>query len=345
MWDESKVRIVDIARELGVSTATVSNVLHGKAGKASDATVKRVEQKLEERGYIPNMAATLLARNNSRIIGVVVKNHEKYEGRLFEDPFIAASLNALSDEIERRGCFMMVKKATRIMDIVRFASMWNLDGMLVLSFCEDEYQNLRDHIRVPFVTFDGFMAEAGRVGNVTLDDFDGGRQMGEYLRGLGHERVLFAADNRICMDLARYEGLCQGLGRPATYLEVPLMKRDRLPFYRARLARFREHTAVFAASDSYALELMSLLRNEGFRVPGDISVAGFDGSALCALSQPALASVSQDYRLRAETAMALLTELIADPGRSRTVRLPVKLVPGGSVGRARPAEQCPPSPE
>ena len=71
MWSEGKVRIRDIADELGVSTATVSNVLHGKTEKISERTVKAVERMLEERGYIPNMAAALLARNNSRIIGVV----------------------------------------------------------------------------------------------------------------------------------------------------------------------------------------------------------------------------------------------------------------------------------
>ena len=64
MWSEGKVRIRDIADELGVSTATVSNVLHGKTEKISERTVKAVEKKLEERGYIPNMAAALLARNN-----------------------------------------------------------------------------------------------------------------------------------------------------------------------------------------------------------------------------------------------------------------------------------------
>ena len=85
MWSEGKVRIVDIAEELGVSTATVSNVIHGKTKKISAQTVRRVQEKLEERGYIPNMAATLLAQNDSRIIGVVIKNHEKYEGRLLID--------------------------------------------------------------------------------------------------------------------------------------------------------------------------------------------------------------------------------------------------------------------
>lgn len=77
-----RVRIVDIARELGVSTATVSNVIHGKTKKISDATVKRVQKLLEERQYIPSMAGLLLAQNDSRIIGIVINNHGKYEGHV-----------------------------------------------------------------------------------------------------------------------------------------------------------------------------------------------------------------------------------------------------------------------
>ena len=172
MWSENKVRIKDIAEELGLSTATVSNVLHGKTQKISDRTVKAVEQKLEERGYIPDMAATLLARNNSRIIGVVVNDHPKYEGHVFEDSFISAAINYLSDETEANGYFMMLKKAKKITEIVAFASMWNLDGVVVIGFCEDEYQDLRDRIRVPFVIYDGFLDEQNRFGNLTIDDFD-----------------------------------------------------------------------------------------------------------------------------------------------------------------------------
>jgi len=51
-----RVRIVDIAEELGLSTATVSNVIHGKTKKISDETVKRVQELLEKRQYIPSMA-------------------------------------------------------------------------------------------------------------------------------------------------------------------------------------------------------------------------------------------------------------------------------------------------
>ena len=54
--EEQRVRICDLAEELGLSTATVSNVIHGKTQKVSDATVQRVTALLEEREYIPNMA-------------------------------------------------------------------------------------------------------------------------------------------------------------------------------------------------------------------------------------------------------------------------------------------------
>lgn len=61
---QNRVRIVDVAEALGLSTVTVSKVIHGKTEKISDETVKRVQQELENSGYIPNMAGILLARNN-----------------------------------------------------------------------------------------------------------------------------------------------------------------------------------------------------------------------------------------------------------------------------------------
>lgn len=95
--EQSRVRIVDIAQTLGLSTATVSNVIHGKTGKLSDETVKRVQQELERTGYIPNMAGILLARNNSRIIGVVVNDHYALEFMRFLQGQGIRCLEALRD--------------------------------------------------------------------------------------------------------------------------------------------------------------------------------------------------------------------------------------------------------
>lgn len=338
MWAEGKVRIVDIAQELGVSTATVSNVIHGKTEKISGRTVKRVQEKLEERGYIPNMAATLLAQNDSRIIGVVIKNHEKYEGKLLMDPFIASSLNYLSDEIERAGDFMMVKKAGDILEAVKFASMWNMDGMVLLSFCADEYQALRDRIRIPFVVYDGYFENRGRICNLRIDDRDGGRQVGKHLRELGHREVLFLADNRECMDLLRYEGLCEGLGAPADFWRIPMRERDREGFYQERLRDLERYSAVFAASDYYAVDLMRFLRRAGVRLPEELSIVGFDDGVLCEQVVPALTSVRQDGAHRARRAVELLGRMRREPGFSGDFLSAVRLIPREST--ARPPEKA-----
>ena len=342
MWAEGKVRIIDIAEELGVSTATVSNVIHGKTAKVSGRTVKRVQEKLEERGYIPNMAATLLAQNNSRIIGVVIKDHEKYEGKLLTDPFIASSLNDLADEIEKNGYFMMVKKAACILDAVKFASMWNMDGMVILSFCADEYQELRKRIHIPFVVYDGYFENSGRICNLQIDDRDGGRQVGEHLRELGHRRVLCVADNRECMDLRRYEGLCSGLGFPADFMKIPMRRQERERFYGERLEGLRQYSAIFAVSDYYAADLMRFLQKAGVKLPEEMSVAGFDDGAICEQVVPSLTSVRQNGACRARLALELLRRMRREPEFFGDFLTSVRLIPRDSTGRP-PCPDRPPN--
>ena len=118
-----RVKIKDIAQQLGVSTATVSNVIHGKTNKVSTQTIERVQKALEENQYIPSMAGILLAQNSSKIIGIFINDHEKYEGNVFNDFFISSSLNELSKEIEKHNFFMMIKKTKDPCDIVQFSSM------------------------------------------------------------------------------------------------------------------------------------------------------------------------------------------------------------------------------
>ena len=333
MWAEGKVRIVDIANELGVSTATVSNVIHGKTQRISGRTVKRVQEKLEERGYIPNMAATLLAQNSSRIIGVVMNDHEKYEGRVLTDPFIASSINYLADEIERNDYFMMIKKTTDLMAAVKFASMWNMVGMVILGFCDHEYQELRSRIHIPFVVYDGYFENRGRICNLQLNDWDGGRQVGRYLYNLGHRRVLCISDNQECMDQQRYEGLCSGLGFEADFMRIPMQKEGRDRYYREHFAQLRSYSAIFAVSDYYAVDLIRFLQNFDVKIPDDISVVGFDDSALCEQIVPSLTSVRQDYQARAQMAVRLLKRMKEQPEYTGDFTIPVKLVERNSSRR------------
>lgn len=328
--EEKRIRLADIAQELGLSTATVSNVIHGKTKKLSEETVKRVQMLLEERKYIPNMAAVLLAQNNSRIIGVVVNRHKKYEGRVLEDGFIASALNALSEEIDKKGCFMMVKVTEQWNEIARFASMWNMEGLVVLGFCEQDYQKLRNQIRIPFVVYDGFLKEQNRLANITIDNYDGGRQLGEYLKSMGHEKVLCIADNPVCMDMERFSGLKSSI-ISARLLLIPMEKAERKRFYERNLEMIKRYTAVFAVSDYYAVDFMCFLQDKGISVPDEMSVAGFDDSPICQQVNPSITTVRQDSGQRARLALEMLYELKDQNSPARTVVLPVTLVKRKSV--------------
>lgn len=331
--EEKRVRICDIADELGLSTATVSNVLHGKTAKISDETVRRVQALLEERQYIPSMAGILLAQNDSKIIGIVVNDHEKYEEHTLEDVFIASSLNYLSTEIEKNGQFMMVKKTTDPEEIIKFASMWNMDGLVLIGFCDQDYMYLRNHMRIPFVVYDGYCSQAERIYNITIDNYDGGVQIGSYFRQKGHRRALCISDNQICVDKERYDGFCAGFGRSGVdFMLIPMQKAERREYYITNLEKIRSYSAVFAVSDHYAIEFMHFLMEQGISVPGEISVAGFDDTPICTLVSPTLTSVRQDVALRAKIAIEKLRELKEKKDTETTIRLPVTLIERASSG-------------
>ncbi len=222
--ESERVRISDIAEELGLSTATVSNVLHGKRKRVSDETIKRVQELVEKSGYIPSMAGILLAQNDSGIIGVVINDHEKYEGHVLEDGFISSSLSALSREIDVAGYFMMVKT----------------------------------------VVYEGFFQELKGIGNVTIDNYDGGCQVGRYLKSMGHSKVLCISDSFTGMDSERMDGCSDAMGaETVSFMKISVQREERMKLYREREPELLEYTAIFAMSDFYAVELIHYLRGKG----------------------------------------------------------------------------------
>lgn len=330
--DKNRVRIADIAEELGLSTATVSNVIHGKTSKVSEETIKRVQELIEKRQYMPGMAEILLAQNNSGIIGVVINNHEKYESHVLEDAFISSSLNFLSEEIEKAGYFMMVKTTNDYNQITRFASMWNMEGLVIIGFCEQEYKKLRDTMRIPFVVYDGYITEQGRLCNLIIDNYDGGYQMGRYFHSLGHRKVLCISDNDVCMDLERFQGFKAGMeGEDVDFMIIPMEKEDRSRYYLDNLSRLKKYSAIFSVSDYYAIDIMQFLMDQGIRIPEEISVAGFDDCPVCEMVRPSLTTIRQDGRLRADLAIDMLKKLKNHNESGMTIKLPVTLVKRNSV--------------
>ena len=326
---QSRIRIVDVADALGLSTATVSKVIHGKTEKISEETVKRVQQELESSGYIPNMAGVLLARNNSRIIGVVINDHVKYEGRVLEDGFVMSSLNALSHEVNKKGYFLMIKTTDDIDEIPVFASMWNMDGLILMGFCEADYEKLRNHMRISFVVYDGYFETCSKVVNLAINHYDGGYQAGKHLKELGHKKALCISDNYICMDKERIDGFCKAFEPGETFVwKIPDDEKNRMNFYQQRFRELAESdvTAIFAVSDFYALEFMRFLQGKGLQIPEDIQMIGFDDNMSSRQSNPALTTIHQDASYRAKTAIECLEAMRDGLECETSIVLPVELV-------------------
>lgn len=336
MNENRRVRICDIAEELGVSTATVSNVIHGKTKKISDETVKRVQQLIEEWEYIPSMAGILLAQNDSKIVGVIINNNEKYDGHVLEDPFISSAINHLSAEIEKNGFFMMIKTTMDCNDIIKFASMWNLTGMVLIGFCEQDYNKIRESMHIPFVVYDGYMENPRGICNIVIDNFDGGYQVGKCLTNLGHQKLLCIADNEICMDLERYKGFYKAVNEAkgqADFLKIPMNKNERYSMYENSLGYIKKHTAIFAVSDYYAVDIMLFLIKQGVKIPDDISIIGFDDTPICKHTVPSLTSVRQDCRQRSKIAIDTLKKLKNKISTDTEIKLPVSLVERNSIAK------------
>ena len=334
-----RVTIKDIAEEMGVSTATVSNVIHGKTKKISERTVAKVQEKLQESGYIPNMAAVLLAQNSSKIVCVVVSDHERYEGKMLEDPFVAQIINSISKELSARDYFMMIKEEREIEKIVAYASMWNMAGLILMGYCSVDYEKLRSKMHIPFVVVDSYERNVKSYIDIGIDNIDGGYQAGRYLIQNGHKRILYFADNKEDCDLFRYQGLEKALQEKSILLDeeyyylVSMEKDARNQDYEKMLAYIQKKdiTAVFAASDQYALEFMRFLLQKGVKVPEEISLVGFDDIPVAAQVYPGLSTVSQNIPLRGRMAVEMLHNQIEDKAEGGSVLLPAQLVVRESV--------------
>lgn len=336
---DRRVTIKDIAEEIGVSTATVSNVIHGKTKKISDRTVAKVQEKLQESGYIPNMAAVLLAQNSSKIVCVVVSDHEKYEGKMLEDPFVSQMINSISKELSARDYFMMIKEERDIDKLVAYASMWNMAGLILMGFCSVDYEKLRSKMHIPFVVVDSYERNVKNYIDIGIDNIDGGYQAGQYLIQNGHERILYFADNKEDCDMFRYQGLKKALQEnnlPVNeefYQLVSMEKNMREKDYENLLVYIRKMkiTAVFAASDQYALELMRFLLKKGINVPEEISIMGFDDIPLAAQIYPGLSTISQNIPLRGRMAVEMLQNQIEGRSEGGSLLLPAQLIERESV--------------
>lgn len=305
-----------IAKEAGVSTATVSNVINGNYHKVSDETIAKVQKIVEKNNYQPNATARSLASRESRIIGVVIPNIGEDES-FSVSPYNTQLLALLEVYIRREGYFMMTRCVSECKEILPMFASWNVDGMVLLGVSPDEVKEIRKQFKVPTVYIDTY-AENLKIANVGIDDYRGGFLAARYLLGKGHRKIAFVGPDVKSPGVIqqRYQGFCdacakEGVEVPSNYVfKVNTTYQDGI-IAGEKIGIIDDGiTAVVATSDVVALGVLNGLRLCGLNVPNDVSVIGFDNLPECCYSVPQLTTISQDVNQKANLAGKYLFDMI-----------------------------------
>ena len=356
---DRRVTIREMAELAGVSTATVSNVIHGKTRRVSPETIRRVQDLIQTMGYDRDGTGDEKKAGGSRLVALVANPHKTYEEAIGADPFYGKIIGMAEQYLREKGYYMMFYSSSDMDDIFRMVMEREVEGIITLSFHKNDCDKLVGLLKRPVVSIDA-SGYQGRVPNIGLDDWQGGRLMTEYLLECGYGPVYVCAGRDHGVDHIRYLG-CQsawkewgkkgaagesaGRDREGKYNQVYFvslgMNREKRMDTLASLvqpvkANIREglRPALFCLSDLYALETLNHFMAHGIRVPRDLGIAGFDDIMYASLSSPGLTTVRQDMKRKAALAVDTLVDMAE--GRKGTgdggeTLLPVKLVVRGTT--------------
>lgn len=321
------VTIRDVARQAGVSIATVSRALNS-SDLVAGPTRDRVVAAARMLGYQPNRAARGRRLGPGGLIGVLAPD--------LANPFFLGLLKGVQTQARGAGRHVLVADSAE--DAEAEAALIRLitrqaDGLVLLSSRLDppRLRALTGPCRTVLVNrvLPGFPS-------VLLDFEDGMRQTAGHLAALGHRRCGYAGGPvESFADLERRRGLAAGAeqgGLRLIYLGA--FSPGRLSGARvADLAVAAGVTCVIAFNDLMALGVLGRLRELGVRVPAEMSVTGFDDILPASLGTPGLTTVAAPLTEAGRTAVMLLHRGDEHAGPDpRGHILPVRLVARGSTG-------------
>lgn len=333
------VTIKEIAKMAGVSTTTVSNVLHKKNARVSEQTIEKVEKLLAENNYIPRLGLNALTNRSSRIICILITTPEFARGSAYETPFYGNMLGNLERLLREKGYYIMIFSDKNVEEIEKMTIGWNVDGIITISMPYRHLKKIAGLSDTPIVSIDmDEMPEGNEVYyQITSEDKKGGKEMGHYLIQQGVKRIVYLANVNHGADHLRFVGVREAV-READYkvlLEEKRLPRDyaqREECYEDFLKYVGTDTALFFSTDINAAEMISFLHRNQVKVPEEISVAGMDDDVFASIVYPRLTTIQVSVEEKAQTAVDVLLKLIhGEECQKNVYKTSVKLIKRESV--------------
>jgi LacI family transcriptional regulator len=302
--------IEDVARAAGVSAMTVSRVIN-KGKNVRETTRDAVLEAIERLNYSPNTAARSLAAGQAAHIGLLYAN----PSAAYLAQFLIGALHAARSA----GVHLVIEScesedADEQAEVTRRFATSDVEGVILpppLSESEPIMAEL-ESLGIPIVTVAKGAPKEHDL-NVRIDDHAAALEMTRYLLDLGHRNIGFIKGhpNHIASH-DRYRGFCDALteagidAKAAPAEQGYFSYRSGLTAGERLLGRSERPTAIFASNDDMAAATVSVAHRMGLNVPDDVSVVGFDDTALATSVWPELTTVKQPIAAMAEAAVELM---------------------------------------
>jgi LacI family transcriptional regulator len=320
----------DVAREAGVSQATVSLVLGRSSLGGRAKTTARVLKAVRELGYSPNRPAQALRTGRTRTIAVVVPD--------ICNPFFPSLLKGAQSVADGAGYDVITLNTAGQRETERRILRWGVEGRVdgvigvFFSLKANEFRPLSD-AGVGVVRVESSAKKPGvlPIDNLFVDNRAAAAEAVRFLIARGHRRIAMLAGPD-GPQAARAEGYLLALSEfglePDIVHGAEFNEAGGQMSASSVLARARRPSALFAANDLMAIGAMSALRDAGLSIPSDMAIIGFDDIFVARLVSPRLTTVSQFQHDIGVTAAATLLERLrasaSRPGINR--EMPFRLI-------------------
>ncbi len=305
---EKKVRMADIAEELGVSVVSVSKALSGQSG-VSEETRGKILELARERGYVPLRTRKPEARGVvTGNIGILVADRffsdSKFYSNLYRQVLmccnehgVSALLELVTPEAERRCVIPAIIQGNKV------------DGLIFMGEIAPDYLRTVMALGLPYMLLD-FYSEELEADSVTSDNVAGSYRLTRHILETGRCSVGFVGSIHATSSIMdRYLGYSKALLQSGLPIRPEWQIEDRDEMGDLIPARLPEHMpeAFLCSCDEVAYNLVEQLKRLGYRVPQDVAVAGYDDFTFAQISTPQLTT----YRVNvAEMAGMVVSQLV-----------------------------------
>ncbi len=345
------VRLVDIARQAGVSVMTVSRVMRDTPD-ISEATKAKVLAIAKQLGYLPDAMARSLRTRSTRLLGALVPT--------VTDRVVGPALQTIGEYVQQLGYDLIVAQSFDRPELeescLHRLLARRIEGLFLVpvgpaAVAAQHHVHLRRR-QVPAVVlgYGPAMASDESLHAVGADETAASRLVTDHLIGLGHRQIVFLAGPSLSASArARFDGYRQALRSSGIDLDERLVfgagltMADGVRAVERMLSESVRATAVQAVNDMVAIGAMDGLVKRGCSVPGDWSLAGFGDLPLSGFGRIPLTTVGEPKHQLGKAAVQVMASLLR--GESPvSVLLPTELIVRSSTGPPNvqaPATTCP----